>query len=113
MVTKDSNRDIRARAVESLGILGDKRAVPALIAALDDRDPGVRREAVEALGKLKDPAAAAPLMKLLASEEKPYDVIWALGQIGDRAAIPQLTTMLESRDKYLAYNAMMALRRIR
>ncbi len=109
----DANATIRSRAVESLGVIGDKSAIPSLIRALGDDDRKVRREAVEALGKLKDPAAVRPLLAMAKTEDKPYDVVWALGQIASKEAIPILTPMLDSSDKYLAYNAMMALRRIR
>ena len=109
----DSSATIRARAVESLGIIGDKGAVPLLIRALRDDDQAVRRKAVEALGKLKDASATQPLLRLLKDQERPYDVVWALGQIGSKEAIPVLTPMLDSDDRYLAYNAMIALRKIR
>ncbi|NMC88656.1 MAG: HEAT repeat domain-containing protein, partial [Methanomicrobiales archaeon] len=38
------------------GMLGDAEAVPALIQALDDSDPGVRKWAIAALRRIKDTA---------------------------------------------------------
>jgi HEAT repeat protein len=59
----------RAQAAHALGDLADPveraRAVPALIAALDDDRPEVRAEACASLGELGDGAAVAPLIKRL------------------------------------------------
>jgi HEAT repeat protein len=54
----------RRRAARALGAQGDRRAVPALIAALEDADPGVRYEAVLALDVLNDPAALPSLIRV-------------------------------------------------
>lgn len=54
----------RRRAARALAVLGDRRAVPALIRALGDADPGVRYEAVLALDALDDPAALPSLIRV-------------------------------------------------
>ncbi len=54
----------RRRAARALAALGDRRAVPALIAALADADPAVRYEAVVALDTLDDPAALPSLIRV-------------------------------------------------
>ena len=56
---------VRGQAALTLGALGDKRAVPALIAALDYGYLPARRRAAEALGVLKDRRAVAPLIAAL------------------------------------------------
>jgi hypothetical protein len=60
---KDPKDDVRHRAADALGKIGDA-AVPALAAALNDPDKDVRRHAADALGKIGDaavPALAAAL----------------------------------------------------
>jgi hypothetical protein len=54
---------LRVCAAEALGRLGDRRAVSALVRALDDEDDGVRSAAAEALGKIGDKRAIGPLKK--------------------------------------------------
>ncbi len=53
----------RAKAAEELGLRGDLSAVPALIAALNDKNDSVIMQAIRALGALRDPRAAAPLIE--------------------------------------------------
>src|SRR5687767_6928874 len=69
-----------------LGNLGDRRATPLLVDALNDRFPETRIYAALALGRLHDPAAVPPLVKTFSSDE--HDVrkaaAYALGEIGDR-----------------------------
>ncbi len=50
-----------ARAVTVLGLIGDRRATPALVRALDAPDGWIQVAAATALGDLGDPAATIPL----------------------------------------------------
>ncbi len=59
----------RFDAVESLGELGDKRAVEPLIKLLGDEEESVRRAVAEALGKLGDKRAVEPLLALFWDED--------------------------------------------
>lgn len=59
----------RAAAARSLAILGDRKATPLLVAALEDPVSDVRRAAVEALGALRDPSAVEQLEALLEREK--------------------------------------------
>lgn len=68
MLAKDKDWGVRARAAESLGIIGDMEAVSGLIDALRDGSGIVRREAAEALGELRAQSAIPALRKCL------YDV---------------------------------------
>jgi len=79
------NEFVRREAAVALGLIGDRRAVPVLIAQLNgERTPDdVRREAAR-----------------------------ALGLIGDVSAKPALQAVLTARDVYLAEIAFDALRRI-
>ncbi len=58
-LTKDKNADDRARAAERLGDMKAVEAVPALAAALKDKDSAVRAHAAGALLEIGEPAKAA------------------------------------------------------
>jgi HEAT repeat protein len=86
----------RWQTCQTLGEIGDKRAVRALIRALDDSNQWVRIVAAEALGHVGDQRATQTLILALND-----DSIWvrragvvALGQIGDKEAIPPLMNRL-------------------
>ena len=104
--------EVRLKSVFALGRIGSQEAVPALIERLDDEKLEIRREAVTSLGKLKNPEAIHPLVLLLDSEELELSVIWAIGNIGDRRAIPILNDLLASEDTYVRYNASVALAKL-
>ena len=63
--TVDNPGSVREQAALTLGALGDTRAVPALIDALDYGYLSGRRRAAEALGMLKDRRAIEPLITAL------------------------------------------------
>lgn len=67
-VTLESDRDEKARiaAAVALGRLADRRGVPALIRALDDRSAVVRGVAATALGHIGDRSAIPALERALA-----------------------------------------------
>ncbi len=56
---KSDDTKVRLSAALNLGKLGDKRAIPALTAALSDSDKNVRGIAAAALGRLVDGTVAA------------------------------------------------------
>src|SRR5882762_156289 len=62
---KDDNASVRRAAAQSLGRLGDVRAVPSLIAVLTDSDAEVRATATDALADFEDPRAIDPIVALL------------------------------------------------
>jgi hypothetical protein len=62
----------RARAARALGESRRAAAVPALVQALRDDDPGVRLAAVEALGRMAAQAQAAlPALRQALADEAP------------------------------------------
>ena len=81
----EQNPFVLRAAAHSLGQIGNRAALPALILALQDEriEDDVRREAA-----------------------------WALGRIGDASAVPALQQALTARDPYLAETAQEALRKI-
>ncbi len=62
---KDSDPGVREAAAESLGQLGDVRALPGLVAATSDAEAPVRLAAVQALAALEDARAVPALAKAL------------------------------------------------
>lgn len=72
--------NVRIYAVQSLGKLQDKRAVPALVKTVEDENENdlVRAGAAAALGMIKDSRALVPLRNLIMMAEE-------LGEIEDTA----------------------------
>ena len=85
----------RYYAVHVLGEIGDRRAVPALIEALQDRL--VNYKAAIVLGKLGDRRAVPPLKEMLKSD-RPNERLWAgyaLGKLGDPVGVPTVAAFLK------------------
>lgn len=68
--TKSPLKWSRAHALRLLGELKVPASVPALLAALEDKDPDVRNVAARALGKMKLQAAEEALVGLLGKHEQ-------------------------------------------
>ncbi len=94
---KDSEDEVRGRAAEALGEIGDIKATPFLVELLKDDISDVRIKAADALGQLKDSAAIGPLVE--ARNDDDYEVaevaIWALRDMGDEALQPLLRILKE------------------
>ena len=97
-ILRDGEPLLRARAADALGLVGDKRAVPALMTILEgdriggEADGATRGRIANALGQIGDWRATEPLLQLLADEN-----LWlrwaaadALGHLGDPAALDPL-----------------------
>jgi HEAT repeat protein len=80
-VIATSHDDARCResAIAALGAIGDDRARPAILAALDDKPP-VRRRAIVALSNFEGPDIEAALAR--ASEDRDWQVRAAVNQLG-------------------------------
>src|SRR5689334_9191208 len=63
-VIQDPSYKVRVQAALVLGKLGDRRAVPTLIQALNDDNETVRGVAATSLGRLGDRNAAGPLARV-------------------------------------------------
>jgi HEAT repeat protein len=97
----------RMDAAAELADLGDSRAVPALLAVLEEdmnRRTGVWAAAIPALGTLRDPRAVPALIEALELREEDWlgreMAAVALGEIGDEAAVPALlhaASMVDTR----------------
>ncbi|MBL7132796.1 MAG: HEAT repeat domain-containing protein, partial [Phycisphaerae bacterium] len=99
---KDPDAAVRYYAADALGVIKDRRAVTALIAALEaEKDPKamVQLGLVRALGATGDPRATTPLIGCLKHphEYVRRDAAGALGLIGDRRAVPALIGALNDQ----------------
>ncbi len=105
----DDDPAIRVQAADAMGRIGDRVAVPALIARLHDRD--ARIAIIRALAKMRDHRAVGPLWSLVREDnlELRYEVFRALKSIG-RASIPMLREALAWDDPRVRMAAARALR---
>jgi len=114
---------LRRNAARALGKLGDRRAVPSLVACLECEDFYVREAAAVALGQIRDTAAVDPLKALLAGgvamatlvPGRPHLVqpveatIESLGQLGCPSAIPLIEPFLAHEMPRVQFAAARAL----
>ncbi|MCX5743689.1 MAG: HEAT repeat domain-containing protein [Proteobacteria bacterium] len=108
----------RAAAAQALGDISDpaarRRAVEALIAALDDDLPEVRAEACGSLGSLGDASAIPKIVKKL-DDGTPIvrqHAAIALGSIGDPAGFAPLATALKEGPADLRFQAVSSIAEI-
>lgn len=91
---RSPDAEVRWQAANALARIRENlaTAVPALLTALDDKDPLVRANAARALGPAKDGKTIDPLIKLLNDKDERVaaSVINALGTIADAKAVPAL-----------------------
>lgn len=119
----DNSRDKEVRllaikAVEDLEAEGAAEALIRLLAIESDNE--ILKAAIESLGKLQVVEAVPVLSKMLQpepgnlilSEDVELEIIWALGFIGDKAAVPVLSGLLNAEDEFIRYNAYQALSQI-
>lgn len=108
MKLTNESRDafVKVASINSLGILGDSRAVEGLsnIATSNSEEPFVSKKAVQALGVIADPAAVPAITKMLFYERKGVsfykEASLSAYQVGPPAAGP-LLTVLEGKDEEL------------
>lgn len=110
-VFKEEKWDLQCGAADSLGLLKDKRAVePLLIALKSDKDRIVRGYAAVALGRIGDKRAFQPLIDTFNKGEASRKmIIYGLGELGDKRALPLLTKVLKDRDREVRWSAASAL----
>jgi HEAT repeat protein len=100
---------LRVRGAMALANRGDGAGVPVLGEALGRCEGEVLlcRLIILQLGKLKDRRAVGPLLRHLPDVQNRREMVDALGDIGDPAAIPALLERLE-RDEYVPVRAQAA-----
>jgi HEAT repeat protein len=98
----DSESSVKIAAIQALRTLGDERARRPLIRVLEDKDieGAIRGVAAEALVRFADTESFLALVKALNDEsvEVRYDASFALGEMGNKEAIPYLRDLADSDD---------------
>lgn len=92
----ETNCEIRRSLCEAFGVIGDSRALPLLLTALQE-EVELKNSLVEALGSLGDTNAVAELLPLLGDgdNEVRQKTAEALGHIGGLACVPELLRVAE------------------
>ena len=93
---------VRAAAIAKLAGLEDERAVEPLSQLLHDQDRALRVAAAQALGAVGHPSAVGPLLATLLDEkywDVRYEVVEALRNIGDPAAVNELVVIMDRDDQ--------------
>ncbi|MFV2058009.1 MAG: HEAT repeat domain-containing protein [Thiohalomonadales bacterium] len=113
LLIKDKDEFMRRTAVEILNSSKDPKAFNNLVDALQDEDWWVRERAADALAGLADQRAVEPLLAMLdRSPEASQVVLRALTTIGDSTAIKPIVKLLNTKDKNLQRDALLALKQI-
>src|SRR5579884_1112901 len=96
----DPDQRVRIKAIDTLGNVKAKDATPFLVQQLFLRDTDVttRQHILAALGKIGDKRATASLLDIVARANDPArgNAIFALGDIGDPAALAPLRALARS-----------------
>jgi len=95
---KNQPANLRIVCVDILGRIRDKKAVPVIVDALNEKKMTMRYTAARALGYIADKKAVGPLIKQLADKEWQvrFYAAEALGKIGDKSAAKPLANLLLS-----------------
>lgn len=115
-LSDEAHVNVRVWAAQILGQSNAKKAVPELLARLQDRASTVRMSAAEALGKIGDKRAANDLMDL--ARRDPVSTVRAeaaraLGRVGDETVIDSLVVLLDDPDYWTRLRAIEAIELIR
>jgi hypothetical protein len=104
---------VRATAAVGLRVLGDKRAIPALVnAAQGDAEPIVRADAVRTLGDLGGPAEIMTLTPIARRDPDPnvrLEAIYAIRKISGEETVPIFIAALGDPDESVTFAAHTAL----
>jgi HEAT repeat protein len=93
-----SDSNIAQAAIEALGALKAREAVPGLIRLLD-ADLWLQFAAVAALGEIGDPRAVQPLLDAIPNEMLAEPAVDAIGRIAVPEALPRLLSVLADHDR--------------
>ncbi|HEY3282866.1 MAG TPA: HEAT repeat domain-containing protein [Armatimonadota bacterium] len=109
----DRDEEIRAAIAELLGRLDDTRAVPALLAHLNDTAPNIRRNVIRSLGQITDSRATLEIARVMREDPQVrMEAITALGEIGDPRGVDPLVDLFKGYDLEVPTAAIAALTKI-
>lgn len=107
--------DLKQKAAQALGQLGDLRAVEPLLSILRGTEIEIKHKAAQALGQLGDLRAVDMLLAALFdpnSDELRVSAARALGQLGDPQALDPLTSAREDKEMPVRVAAVKAIGQI-
>lgn len=109
IVTHDENDEIRIRAIQCLGKIGDPLAIAVVVQALDNENSDVRISAAGAIGVLGVEDAKPRLREILKQDAYGGEMLAAMGaliQMKDADSIPLIVNQLNTEDKSKAQYMM-------
>ena len=109
----DSDPNVAAAAAESMGLIGDKEALPSLLDCLQRDDLLIRYAILEALVKIGSPVPLESITSLAGDPLLKKAVFECLGVIGDIGTVPLLIEGLTDRARNVREAALSALDVIR
>ncbi len=95
-LTNHPDDNVAVGAIESLGRIGGRAAVEALIAIVATKNFFRTFPAIDVLGRSSDPRAIEPLTKLLKDPTYLPEAARALGKLGESGSIPALMELLHN-----------------
>ena len=111
---RDEDPLVRTEAAYCLGDAEAKRALPALLLAVDDPHSLVRQAAIDALGTIGDSRATGRLMRAL-EDERPdvrFQAVIALGRVSPESGIDAVLRAMHDEDHHVRYIAVRAVEEI-
>jgi HEAT repeat protein len=103
VLSLDAKNDfwVRYSAAEALGVVGDHRAIPPLLEAVQDPQPLLRRVAVHSLGLLRDSRAIPALVRSLEDQDPQVRMYAAdgLGRLGHEGVLAHLQNHVEDETR--------------
>jgi hypothetical protein len=113
---EDADAGVRLAALKTAGSINVFSSVEKVVALLGDESPEVRRRAAETVGAMRVSDAVVGLVSLVRSDEESDDVraaaIWALGQIGDSEARPDVEALARHPSSIVRSAVAITLRRL-
>ena len=110
----ERDKNIKLGAIEVLKAIGDKRAIPALVKTLGDRNKWVRQEASTALTTMGDDAIEPVIAELDNPKWRVRGAAcWILGALGAKEALPKLEELLDDESSFVQYGAKDAINRLK
>jgi len=102
---------IRNWGLEALGAIGDTKAIPILLAALEEEKMTVKLHALRAIRHMKCKKAVKKILPLLRDKSGGIRVnaLYTLSAIGDKSAILKVQAMLKDPQWYVRQAACEAL----